>query len=53
MLERVIQGVSGGEKMDQETVAESLMNLSPEQIAALPEIVQRQVLKLLEESLAV
>ena len=53
MLERVIQGVSGGETMDSDSVVQSLLNLSPERIAALPETVQRQVLKLLEESLAV
>ena len=55
ILAKVMEGVTGGEDslVDVDTMVQTLMNLSAEQIAALPESVQRQVLKLLEESLAV
>ena len=56
VLERVMQGVTGSEGKvggDVGSMVEILMNLSAEQIALLPESLQRQVLKLLEESLAV
>ena len=53
ILAKVMESVTGGESIDSDTMVQTLLNLSPEQIAALPEGVQRQVLKLLEESLAV
>ena len=53
VLAKVVESVTGGEYMDADTIVQTLMNLSPEQIAAFPETIQRQVLKLLEESLAV
>lgn len=53
VLAKVMESVTGGESIDSETMVQTLLNLSPDQIAALPEGVQRQVLKLLEESLAV
>lgn len=54
MLENVMQGVmgDGGEVIDLASMVRNLLGLSAEQIAALPEHVQRQVLKLLEQSLS-
>lgn len=55
VLEKVMQGVTGGDGKvsDLSSMVHILMNLSAEQIALLPESLQRQVLKLLEESLVV
>ena len=55
VLTKVMESVTGGsgELADVDAMVQTLMNLSTEQIAALPESVQLQVLKLLEESLAV
>lgn len=55
VLAKVMESVTGGEGQvaDVDGMVQTLMNLSAEQITALPEVVQRQVLKLLEESLAV
>ena len=54
MLEKVMEGVMGGDEVvDLASMVQTLLNLSAEQIASLPESVQRQVLKLLEQSLAV
>jgi hypothetical protein len=53
VLAKVMESVAEGQSLDSETMVETLLNLSPEQISVLPEAVQRQVLKLLEESLAV
>lgn len=55
ILENVMLGVTGSEGKvgDLSSMVDILMNLSAEQIALLPESLQRQVLKLLEESLIV
>ena len=55
VLVKVMESVTGGQGMvaDVDAMVQTLMNLSTEQIAALPESVQLQVLRLLEESLAV
>jgi ABC-type dipeptide/oligopeptide/nickel transport system ATPase subunit len=56
VLAKVMESVTGGaagELADVDAMVQTLMNLSTEQIATLPESVQLQVLKLLEESLAV
>lgn len=52
MLSRVMDSVMGDKDIvDVKSLVEALMNLSAEQISALPENVQRQVLKLLEDSM--
>ena len=51
---QMLEGVMGGDEVvDLASMVQTLLNLSAEQIASLPESVQRQVLKLLEQSLAV
>ena len=52
-LEKVMQSITavGDKVMDVESLVQGLLNLSAEQIAALPDSVQRQVLKLLEDSM--
>ena len=53
LLENVMEGVMGGDEVvDMSSMVQTLLHLSAEQIAALPEHVQRQVLKLLEQSLS-
>ena len=52
-LEKVMQSVTavGDKVVDVESLVQGLLNLSAEQIAALPDSVQKQVLKLLEDSM--
>jgi hypothetical protein len=52
-LAKVMESITAVEDsvVDVESLVQGLLNLSAEQIAALPESVQRQVLKLLEESI--
>jgi len=54
MLSKVMESITAvGEDsvVDVDSLVQGLLNLSAEQIAGLPEAVQRQVLKLLEESI--
>jgi len=52
-LEKVMQSITavGDRVVDVESLVQGLLNLSAEQIAALPDSVQKQVLKLLEDSM--
>ncbi len=52
-LDKVMQSITavGDQVVDVQSLVQGLLNLSAEQIAALPESVQRQVLKLLEDSM--
>jgi hypothetical protein len=52
-LEKVMQSITavGDQVVDVQSLVQGLLNLSAEQIAALPESVQIQVLKLLEDSM--
>jgi hypothetical protein len=52
-LAKVMESITAVEDsvVDVDSLVQGLLNLSAEQIAALPESVQRQVLKLLEESI--
>ena len=56
-LAKVMDSVMGeqGEDdvVDVKALVQGLLNLSPDQISALPESTQRQVLRLLEKSMAV
>jgi hypothetical protein len=53
LLGKVTEGLSGDGTVDSDAMAQAILNLSAEQIAGLPEAVQHQVLRLLEESLTV